>query len=82
MSDEKYKLVQLGNDGHFVQQSTADSKLYICPNCYAKDKIEIPIQQEGVRPADPAIQANQYKLYTCNVCNVSFTTHPGSRYYR
>ena len=82
MSDEKYKLVQLGKDGHFVQQSIADPKLYICPNCYAKDKIEIPLQQDQARPSDPAIRADQYKLYICHVCNVSFTTHPGSSYHR
>lgn len=43
MSDEKYKLVQLGENGHFVLQSTETPNLYICPICKANNK-DIPLQ--------------------------------------
>ncbi len=66
-SDEKYELVQLGENGHFVQRSIADPELYICPVCYAKDKIEIPIQRD--RNND----------YLCNSCETPFRTNPDWR---
>ena len=62
MSDDKYKLVQLGENGHFVCQSTEDPKLYICPICKANNK-EIPLQR-------------YHDNYICNPCDNWFRSDP------
>ena len=65
--DEKYRRVQLGENGHSVLQSIADPEHYICPNCYAKDKIEIPIQRDHNND------------YLCNSCETPFRANPDWR---
>ena len=64
MSDERYKLVQLGENGHFVQQSIENPRLYICPNCYANADREIPLQRDSNND------------YLCHSCNTPFRTNP------
>ena len=65
--DEKYRRVQLGENGHSVLQSIADQGLYICPICYGKDKIEIPLQRDHNND------------YLCNSCETPFRSNPDWR---
>ena len=67
-SDENYRLVRLGENGHFVLRSIADPEHYICPNCYGKDKAMIPLQRER-------------DDYRCANCNTLFRANPDKPYY-
>ena len=79
MTKGTYKWIQLGDRGDFVLRSDDHENLYICPVCYAKGKMEIPLQLTGAKAEEDG-----YKQYMCSNsdCGATSSTHPGVSVYR
>ena len=74
MTDEKYKRVQLGDNGDWVWESVDQKGLYICSICYANGESDIPLQRTGARAV--SVFAEGFEQYQCRRCKAMYTTHP------